>query len=92
MGMGGTGGEGETAGAGSIEPGGRVKFSLFLDMFSADSASTAKVVQRTQSRPEEIVVPRTTHTEHHTHKDQSSGRCTDALSQVHNEGCCSRVD
>lgn len=53
--MGGTGGEGETTGAGSIEPGGRVRFSLFLDMFpAADSASTANAVRQTQPRPEEM--------------------------------------
>lgn len=28
-----TGGEGDTAGTGSIEPGGRVKFNLFFDIF-----------------------------------------------------------
>jgi hypothetical protein len=35
VGIGGTGGDGDTAGAGSIEPGGRVKFSLFFDIVAA---------------------------------------------------------
>lgn len=33
MGNGGTGGDGDTAGTGSIEPGGRVKFNLFFDIW-----------------------------------------------------------
>lgn len=33
VGNGGTGGDGETAGTGSIEPGGKVKFNLFFDIW-----------------------------------------------------------
>lgn len=33
VGKGGTGGDGDTAGAGSIEPGGSVKLSLFFDIW-----------------------------------------------------------
>lgn len=33
MGNGGTGGDGDTAGTGSIEPGGSVRFNLFFDIY-----------------------------------------------------------
>jgi hypothetical protein len=33
VGKGGTGGDGDTAGTGSIEPGGNVKLSLFFDIW-----------------------------------------------------------
>jgi len=33
VGKGGTGGDGDTAGTGSIEPGGSVKLSLFFDIW-----------------------------------------------------------
>lgn len=35
MGNGGTGGDGDTAGTGSIEPGGSVRFNLFFDIYTA---------------------------------------------------------
>lgn len=35
MGNGGTGGDGDTTGTGSIEPGGSVKFNLFFDIWIA---------------------------------------------------------
>jgi len=37
VGKGGTGGDGDTAGTGSIEPGGSVRLSLFFDIWSRPS-------------------------------------------------------
>lgn len=49
MGSGGTGGEGDTAGTGSIEPGGNVKFNLFFDIWYAKMHEVQRIYDsRTQ--------------------------------------------